>query len=271
VPEGTKWVTQEALATFNTAITAAETVKNNVDATQAEVDAAKTTLTNATSAFKAVIKDGTKPGIAGADKTALTAAISDANTAKTSIVVNTDAANVPEGTKWVTQEALDTFNTAITAAETVKNNVDATEAEVAAATTALTNATSAFNAAIKPGTKPGSSGGGGGGGNDVPPTTGTAPVPINFWQDAGAADGAILTSSDNVLLTTDDDFIAAVTGDYTNVQWYVDGVSAPGTTTTSITISGAAYSDALGIHRLSVTVIKAGAYYSKEITFTVTE
>jgi hypothetical protein len=142
---------------------------------------------------------------------------------------------------------------AIASAETVKNNASATQTEVNTATTALTTATTTFNTAKKDGTA----------------TTKTALITVNFWQNE--SDGAIFTSSDNIPITTALEFTATVTGAYTTVQWYIDGALAPNGTTASITINGGAYISDLGIHRLSVVVIKGGAYYSKEITFMVTQ
>ena len=154
VSVGTQWVAQGALDTFNAAIAAANTVAQNTAATQAEVDAAETTLNAAITAFNSAKQAGTKPGPA-ADKTALSAAIATATAAKTGIAVNTAAANVPVGTQWVAQGVMDTFNTAISTAETVVQNATAAQAEVDAAVTALNGAVAAFNDAKQAGTKPG--------------------------------------------------------------------------------------------------------------------
>jgi hypothetical protein len=153
VPVGTKWVTQDEMTALTNAIASAETVKDKTAATQAEVDAATTALANATSAFTTAKKDGTKTETTAANKTALTNAINAANTAKDGVVTNTTAANVPVGTKWVTQAEMTAMANAIASAETVKNNASATQTEVDAATTVLANATSAFTTAKKDGTK----------------------------------------------------------------------------------------------------------------------
>jgi hypothetical protein len=55
-------------------------------------------------------------------KAALALAITNATAAKTGVVVATDAASVPAGTKWVTQAAMDTFNAALAAAQAVYND-----------------------------------------------------------------------------------------------------------------------------------------------------
>jgi hypothetical protein len=238
---GTKWVTGTVMTALTTALSAAETVRGNDSATQTEVDTAVTTLTTATTAFT--------PNTAITDKTALTTAISTANTAKAN--VTSSATDPGAGTKWVLPADLTAFNTAITTAETVNANANATQTEVDAAVTALNTAKDTFNGQVK----------------NV--THGTNSITVNFWQSA--SDGAILTSSANITITSAQSLTATVTSAYTNVQWYVDGILVPNGTTAAITISGATYIDDLGIHRLGVMVITDGAYYSKELTFTVTD
>lgn len=90
---------------------------------------------------------------AEADKTALNEAITAAEAAAEAIKVDTDAANVDEGTKWITQEALDTYTAAIAAAKTVAEKTDATQTEVNGAVSTLAEATTAFEAAQQEGTK----------------------------------------------------------------------------------------------------------------------
>jgi prefoldin subunit 5 len=151
VTAGTTWVTQAALDALNTAITAAEAVSASADATQAQANDATSALTAATSTFNSAKQAGTKPGPAE-DKAALTAAIAAATAVKSGVVVNTVAANVLVGTMWVTQAALDTLNTAIAAAEAVSTNIKATQAQVNAAASDLTAATTTFNSAKQNGT-----------------------------------------------------------------------------------------------------------------------
>lgn len=87
------------------------------------------------------------------DKSSLTSAITAAETNKDSVGVSTDGADVNPTEKWVTQGALDTYAAAIAAAKVVKNNANATQAEVNEAVTVLTAATTAFNNAKADGTK----------------------------------------------------------------------------------------------------------------------
>jgi hypothetical protein len=152
VPVGTSWVTQAEMTALNTAISAAEAVAENAGATQAEVDAAASPLTTATAAFNAAKKEGARQPPAE-DKTALNGAITAANNAKTGVVVDDAAGNVPVGTSWVTQAEWDAFDTAITAAETVAENVNATQTQVDGAAGALTTAATTFTDAKKAGAK----------------------------------------------------------------------------------------------------------------------
>jgi hypothetical protein len=84
------------------------------------------------------------PPPADADKDALIAAISAANSAKEGVVVDTAAANVEFGTKWVEQSVMNTFTEAITAAEAVKNNGSATQNQVDTAENMLVDAKDTF-------------------------------------------------------------------------------------------------------------------------------
>ncbi len=87
------------------------------------------------------------------NKTALTDAITAANAAVEAIKVDTDAANVDEGVKWVTAEAKAAYVAAIGVAQGVLDNDNATQDEVDAAVTALATATTDFERAQDTGTK----------------------------------------------------------------------------------------------------------------------
>jgi len=87
------------------------------------------------------------------NKTALLSAISAAYAARSSAVINTDAANVPAGTLWVTQSAFDALSSAIFSAEAVNNSSSATQADVNSAAASLNGAVNAFNASKQYGTK----------------------------------------------------------------------------------------------------------------------
>lgn len=63
VPSTQKWVTQGVMDTYRNAIMAAQTVADNGSATQAQVNAATTTLTTATETFNTAKQDGTYTGV----------------------------------------------------------------------------------------------------------------------------------------------------------------------------------------------------------------
>ncbi|MDR1099531.1 MAG: metallophosphoesterase [Treponema sp.] len=88
-----------------------------------------------------------------ANKTVLIETIDTAKTARETVIVETDAANVDAGTNWVTQAVLDVLNTAISAAEAVRDDTGATQEAVDAQVTALAAATDTFTSAIQEGTK----------------------------------------------------------------------------------------------------------------------
>jgi hypothetical protein len=149
---GTQWVTQAELDALDAAIAAAQAVADNAAATQAQVDAAVTALTTATAMFTAAKKDGAGNNDPTVNKAALNTAIDAAKAAKTGVALDTDAANVSEGTTWATQAEVDALDAAIAATQAVADNAAATQAQVDAAVTALTTATGTFNAAKKDGT-----------------------------------------------------------------------------------------------------------------------
>jgi hypothetical protein len=105
----------------------------------------------------AVILAGCKPPAGSdtdteADKTVLIETIETAKAARETVIVETDAANVAAGTNWVTQAVLDALNTAIGAAEAVRDDAGTNQAAVDAQVTALAAATNTFSSAIQEGT-----------------------------------------------------------------------------------------------------------------------
>ncbi|MDR3283805.1 MAG: hypothetical protein LBS97_01340 [Treponema sp.] len=88
----------------------------------------------------------------GVVKTALTIELQNAANAKAPVVVNTDAANVATGTKWVTQAVMDTFTTAIASAQGVLADKAATQTAVDKAVADLKAATKTFTEALQDGT-----------------------------------------------------------------------------------------------------------------------
>ncbi len=148
VPLGTYWASENTKDTFETAIFAAETIYNNANTTQAQINAALTTLQTALDVFRAAKQPGTAAPV---DKSALAAKITTAENAKSAAVVSDDAANVAQGTYWVTQTVMTEFETAITGAKNAQNS--ASQTDVDNAVTALQSAITGFNEERKQGTK----------------------------------------------------------------------------------------------------------------------
>ena len=126
---------QSAIDTFKTAISAAQKVLDNKSAKQTEVDQAVTTLKAAQKKF-----DAAKITTVAVDKTALTTAITTANTKVKAAVAGTDIGQYP-------QSAIDAFKTAISAAQKVADDTTATADEVTQAVTDLKAAQKKFDAA----------------------------------------------------------------------------------------------------------------------------
>ena len=117
----------DAAATLLEAINAAKSVKDNADATQAEVEAALTAITGAQTTAEQTVLADTK---------------NDLNDAIT------DAEAYYESIKDSNPDAAATLKDAIDAAKAVKDNADATQTEIENATTTLGEAVSAAQADV---------------------------------------------------------------------------------------------------------------------------
>ncbi|MBU7005631.1 S-layer homology domain-containing protein [Phosphitispora fastidiosa] len=126
------------LDALEAAIAAAEAVADNVAATVQQVAAAVAALNGAVDAFEASIQGEV-------EKTALTSAIATAQGKADAAVVGTD----PRDPGEVLQVDLDTLEAAITAAEVVEADAEATVQEVADAVTALNAAVTEFDASVQ--------------------------------------------------------------------------------------------------------------------------
>jgi P2-related tail formation protein len=83
------------------------------------------------------------------DKTALNAAISSANTNKASVTISENGIGLVHPAQWVTQAEANAYQTAISAAQAVYNNANATQIQINSAVSALATATTTFNNAKK--------------------------------------------------------------------------------------------------------------------------
>ena len=124
---------QTATDTFRAAITRAQAVVGNAEATQTQVDQVLSDLKAAEMTFDAA-------KITFIDKSALTTAIAVSNAKVTSAVPGVGVGQYP-------QTAIDAFITAIVTAQAVVDNTGATQAEVNQAVTALKAAEVVFDAA----------------------------------------------------------------------------------------------------------------------------
>ncbi|MCL2245298.1 MAG: hypothetical protein FWC03_12670, partial [Treponema sp.] len=97
VPYGEHYVYQTDIDALNAAIAAAIAALDSA-ATQTDVNDAITALEAAIAVFEQAKQTGTK----AVTNTEIETLISEANNVKAGIAVNTDAANVPQGTYWVT-------------------------------------------------------------------------------------------------------------------------------------------------------------------------
>ncbi|NMA93727.1 MAG: cadherin-like beta sandwich domain-containing protein, partial [Clostridiales bacterium] len=150
IPPSEQWVTAEDKSSYAAAIAAAQTVADDEAADQAAVDGAVTTLANATVAFNSAKKAGTR---VPPNKTALNAAIADANINKESVAVSLDGKDIPPSEQWVTAEDKSSYAAVIAAAQVVADDEGADQAAVDGSVTTLANATAAFNSAKKAGTR----------------------------------------------------------------------------------------------------------------------
>jgi len=162
------WTTQAVRTTFQDAVTAATTVRDNTGATQIQVDSALGTLVTATGTFNSARSAGTLPA-GQVSRAGLNTAITDANTLLTDTRVSADGADIPTTAYWTTQTVRTTFQNAVTAATTVRDNAGATQTQVDSARDTLVAATGAFNTARRAGTQTG--------GNVV-----TNPI-VGTWED----------------------------------------------------------------------------------------
>jgi hypothetical protein len=88
-----------------------------------------------------------------ADKTALGTALAAANTAKEGVVVSANGADILTTAYWVTQGQMDSFTSAIAAAQAFYDEGDADQSMVNSARIALVAATTVFNGQKRLGTK----------------------------------------------------------------------------------------------------------------------
>jgi hypothetical protein len=117
VPLGKFWVVERVMIAFENAITSAENTFVSASS-QSAVNSAVTILDNALTIFK----NTRRPGMANPiDTTALNAKIALAESLKSGVVANDNAANVAQGAYRVTQSIMNNFEAAITTAKNIRD------------------------------------------------------------------------------------------------------------------------------------------------------
>jgi len=144
-----QWVSQSALDTFSSAITALQSASE-----QTAIDNAYLALITARETFSEAKTFGTSTGDV---KETLEEAIENAESAKEGIKIAASAAEAPYGESWANTTQMNALNTVITAVTNIYTNLSATKNEVNTAITTLDAAITTFNNAVAangPGTKP---------------------------------------------------------------------------------------------------------------------
>jgi hypothetical protein len=87
------------------------------------------------------------------DKATLLSTIDTATSNSNSVSISTDGTDIATTVQWVSQATMDTYRNAIASAQTIYNNISATQSDVDNAVTTLNSATTTFNDARAYGTQ----------------------------------------------------------------------------------------------------------------------
>jgi hypothetical protein len=228
-------VSQEDKDDFTDIIALAQIVYDNSAATQQEVDDALDMLEAASLAFQLSIIQN--PDI---DKDTLITTITEANALNDDHAVGSADGNVPQGAK-------DTFEAAIAAAETIRDDYEATQDEVDDAVTALAAAMTSFEEAVI----------------EVEPEPENLIINGNFTTDNTgwgfwSGNGSVLSNESGAaqIVVTD------VGGDWWTTQFWHGTVDSPNTVIPAegdYTISFTANASVARDLRLEITVAEAAA------------
>lgn len=131
-----KWTTQAERTAFESVVSSAKVVANNSNASQEQVNNAITQYKNALAVYQAAQKNGTKYGYG--DKSSLQSMIYSVQYVKVSWNNGNDVASYEP---WTTQSEKDALTSAVSSAQSVVNNIYATQYDI-------TNAISNLNYAI---------------------------------------------------------------------------------------------------------------------------
>ncbi len=139
-----KWTTQAEKSTFESILVSAKTVANDPKASQEQVNAAHTQLNNAVTTYKAAQKNGKKHTTG--DKAAISALI---NSVQYVTVSWRNGSEVPSNTPWTTQAEKDALVSAVSSAQAVVNNYNATQDQIVSTLNNLEVAISTYKNAHK--------------------------------------------------------------------------------------------------------------------------
>lgn len=148
VAYNTPWTTQSEKDTLTSAVSSAQSVINNYNATQYEITNAINYLNNAISTYKNAYKYGTNGN--NGDKTALTSLINSVQSMY--VAISTNGYDVPNNAPWTTKNEYDAMVSAVSYAQTTLNTYNVSQYEISNATNYLNNAISTYRSAYKYGT-----------------------------------------------------------------------------------------------------------------------
>lgn len=253
VPTDKTWVTSAVKNALTKALADAKTVNADEAATQAAVNAATKALTKATAAWDPQPGTKTEEPDPEVDKAALETAITAAAAAKSGVATSADGTDVATDKQWVTAGQMSALNAAITAAESVYNQNDATQDQVDQAVTDLNAAVAAFNGQKQNGTKTEEP--------DPTPTTKTITLTVPEGVTVtdvtgGTLEGSTITAQADATVTfkltvadgytlgevtgaTEADGVYTVSGDTVTITATKDEEPAPTPTTVTVTVTTA--------------------------------
>jgi len=195
---------------------------------------------------------GGDPPVGGVDKTALNFAIREAEEALHSGIQTsadgTGSAFLP-GVFWVTQAVWDALANALDAAEAVMGDSAAAQAQV-------NNALAALNTALA----------------DFIPLPGTntgKEVTVTVFFTGPADETITLSGGSPSSWTAGGSITVTAAEDFDSYAWFLNGTVLTGEDGKSVTLNVRDYR--LGSHRLTLSVTKGAALYSKVLNFSITE
>lgn len=155
VPSDEYWVTQESADSLNDAIKQAQEIFDSAKAdwtqvTDAQLNEALDNLNNAMNAFQTAEQAGLLASATSIDD--LKKAIDDAQAYLEATSISVDGSDVATGSRWASQQAVDTFKVAIDAARSAAEAERPTQNDIDSAKQALADAYDAFKEACSNGT-----------------------------------------------------------------------------------------------------------------------